>query len=368
MKLILEEFLKSHSNWEELLKAPPYSLAVMRDGEYVLFKYNQFESDMSLRICQESRGIIFHEPTLTPVCVPFLKFFNYGEPNAAEIDWNTNVITTEKIDGSLMKLWFHNGKWHLSTNGTIDAWKARVGDTDETFGKLFEDALDCSYDKLISNADPWCTYMLELVHSKSEIVIHYDTNRVYVLAQRDMGTYEELKFLDPLPGTYRPKKYNLHNMDDIVSVVNGMNENHEGIVVCDSHFNRIKVKSPLYLVRAHAYNNDILTDKRILKLWRADMLDDFLAYVPKKREQVEEVLKLLEQYVNRQESIFKEISHIENRKEFVEMAKRKNGDISYMVNRKDSKIARPIDYLKNHPLLPSIIRVLEKERNRNTSD
>ena len=32
----------------------------------------------------------------------------------------------KKIDGSLIKLWYDNNDWHISTNGTINAYEAEV--------------------------------------------------------------------------------------------------------------------------------------------------------------------------------------------------------------------------------------------------
>lgn len=140
--LDLDTFINSNADWENLLSKPPYCLKIKRDGHYVLFKYDQLNSDLSLRIVQEARGSIFYEHyngKMNLICLPFLKFFNYGEKNAVNIEWGTAYVT-EKIDGSLMQLWYHDG-WHLSTSGTIDAFKAKVGDTDESFGNVFERAI-----------------------------------------------------------------------------------------------------------------------------------------------------------------------------------------------------------------------------------
>ena len=116
----LLNFLNTHSDWEQLLAAAPYSLDIKRDGDYVLFSYNQFLSDMSLELVKEARGVIFRKENDRWICVcyPFRKFFNWQESNADAIDWSKGVDVLEKIDGSLMKLWYDRGEWHLSTNGT----------------------------------------------------------------------------------------------------------------------------------------------------------------------------------------------------------------------------------------------------------
>ena len=74
LKLI--EFINTHSNWEELLTKKPYNLKITRDGDNVIFKYNQIASDFSNEIVKESRGIILQQNEdgkFIPVCVPFFK-------------------------------------------------------------------------------------------------------------------------------------------------------------------------------------------------------------------------------------------------------------------------------------------------------
>ena len=43
----LGEFCMTHDNWEELLTQAPHSLKISEDGPYVMFKYNQIESDFN---------------------------------------------------------------------------------------------------------------------------------------------------------------------------------------------------------------------------------------------------------------------------------------------------------------------------------
>lgn len=369
IQLMLEEFLKSNYNWEKLLSSSPYNLIIKYDGDYVLFKYSQFESDMSLRICQEARGIIFDRNTLKPVCIPFFKFFNYGEPNEADIDWTSDVTTSEKMDGSLMKLWYHNNSWHLSTNGTIDAYKAYVGDKNKTFGMLFEESLGIPMSKLTDAMNSNFTYMFELLHPEIENVVdYYNEMKIYLLAQRDMTTYEETKKFHSLPNIYYPKIYNLANIKDVIDVVKNMNENHEGVVVCDGHFNRVKVKSPIYLMKAQAHNNGVLTDKRIITMFRNDVLDDFLNLMPHKQEYIQEVMSLLNNYAQRQEKLYKEICSLNTRKEIVQEVIRQNGDINYIMARLDKKIETPIDYFHHHVFISKVLSILQQERNQNESE
>lgn len=102
------DFLRAQPNWEEILTSAPYSLKIQKEGDFVLFKYDQINSDFSNDFVQLCRGLILFHPdkySWAVACHPFDKFFNYGESNAVEIDWKTAVIST-KEDGSLMKVWW----------------------------------------------------------------------------------------------------------------------------------------------------------------------------------------------------------------------------------------------------------------------
>lgn len=102
-KLLVQDFIEQHPNdWEKLLSEKPYSLIITHDRIYdknlVMFKYSQVDSDMSIKLVQECRGLILDEDTKEIVSYPFNKFFNFGESNAAKIDW-TSARIGQKIDG-----------------------------------------------------------------------------------------------------------------------------------------------------------------------------------------------------------------------------------------------------------------------------
>ena len=56
-------FIREHDNWEELLSSPPYSLSIKRKDTRILFKYSQIDSDFSLEIDREARGLILEDKT-----------------------------------------------------------------------------------------------------------------------------------------------------------------------------------------------------------------------------------------------------------------------------------------------------------------
>ena len=278
----LLQYINTHLSWKTDLAAAPYFLRIKQDGDYIICNYSQFESDFSNPIVQEARGHIFYlcGDKAEYVCRPFKKFFNYGESAAESIDWSSAYVT-EKIDGSLMKVWFHKGKWHLSTNGTIDAFKTNVNDLNLTFGDLFEQALGYDVQKLGSFLNPTYTYCFELTTPESRVVISYPS-QVWLLTAFNTKTGQEIdsKTLGLPPCVRRPRVYLFNKLDTVLACVEQFDNTHEGVVVADKFSHRIKIKSAAYLALAHSMNRQPITNAYIIERLRDGTLDDIIGVYP----------------------------------------------------------------------------------------
>ena len=282
--LKIQEFILAHENWRELLANAPYNLKISEDDGFVLFKYNQIASDFHEEICKEARGLILDtQDNFRVVRYAFKKFFNVDEGFAAQLDWDT-AVATEKIDGSIMSVWFARGQWHLSTNGTIDAFKAELNGVGpyKNFGELFESVLPLS---TFANYNKHRCWTFELVSPYNKVVIDYPETKVYLLSIRDMDSLEELgldavEMLADANGLAVPERYDLNNEADYRKVVEQMPEGHEGIVVRDVNGERVKIKTLLYFEMHRAKNNGVITLERIVDLIRANDHYEFLSYFP----------------------------------------------------------------------------------------
>lgn len=193
----LVNYIKVYPDWRERLSNAPFFLSIKDDGPYTIFSYNQIKSDFKLPEVQVARGIILKiTETLLPkdppfdvvnlvrsecdvkvVCHAFNKFFNYGEPNAHPIDWASAKVQ-EKVDGSILKVWYDGGMWHTSTNGVINAFQCDLQMPTEEF-KSFGDL----YMKAIWNQG--------LIHL--DMNLYFDHNSTHVFELTSLGI--ELLFL-----------------------------------------------------------------------------------------------------------------------------------------------------------------------------
>lgn len=281
------DFLNSHlENWEEILTQEPYYIKIKRDGEYILLSYSQLNSDFTNPIVRECRGSIFKivDGQFKCVCMPFYKFANYGESYADTINWHEATVT-EKIDGSLIKVWYDKG-WHVSTNGTIDAYKATIDAYPNlTFGDVFDHALGDKKEEFLGCLNRTFTHMFELVSPMNRVVISYYETQLYYIAARDMQNFQEAvidktskEILKNNFGILSPTMFNVSTLSNCLDLVQTFDKNQEGIVVSDNQFHRIKIKSPEYLIAAHAANNGVMGLSTALDLIRREAVDDFKAY------------------------------------------------------------------------------------------
>ena len=300
-------FCNMHENWEELLTQEPYNLKISEDGQYVMFKYNQLSSDFTIPMVREARGIIFRRGQWeNPVCWAFNKFGNFGESWVEDINWDTAFVS-EKVDGSLMKIWW-DGEWNISTNGTIDAFKAELGDVRmSNFGEYFINTILQYYNnstEFYNTLDEDKTYMFELVGPYNRVVIPYEQSDLYFLGARNKYTGEEFNCSPIMAATLGmgrfklPKQYPFNTLEHCIKVTENFPWDAEGVVACDANFNRVKIKSPAYVMAHFARNNNVINRKHLINVILTNEVEEFLCYAADYKEELEKVQNLMKAYCN----------------------------------------------------------------------
>ena len=265
---ILYYIRNNPDNWEQELNKR--QIRTTHNGNRVCFKYG-IEADFSDPLVCEARGIIIDIAHQMVLCRPFDKFFNVQEQYAADIDWETARVL-EKIDGSLIKLYWYNGEWVFATSSTCDASEAPVaGYRDLTYRDIILRA--DNYRKIpFENLNKRKTYLFELVSPMSQVVIRYDTTTLYYLATRDNMTGEEVDD-EEFDGFKRPKSFSLRSVDECIRAALELNQDSnddlkdEGFVVVDGRHDRIKIKSPAYITVHRAVTNKVFSAKRMTELF-----------------------------------------------------------------------------------------------------
>ena len=316
---VLCRYIDNHPDWEESLREN-YGLKIKRKGPYAIFNYS-FDSQFSDPVVQEARGIILDTERLEVVCWPFRKFGNFNESYADDIDWNTACVQ-EKVDGSIIKLWFseREGRWIFSTNGTIDAADASIEDSRN--GLNFLDAIRSAdnYSDIDTEAlDRDKTYIFELVGPETQVVVRYDRPMLYHTGTRNNITGQET---DEDIGIIRPERYPLQSLEECTAAAKKLNSGgegveYEGFVVVDAAWNRVKVKSPDYILKhkiAQTYLSpdncfDLILNSGYTMQELCEIRPNDAAVLKYYDWQIEEVLCLADSIAELARALYEEYSH-----------------------------------------------------------
>lgn len=244
-------------------------------------KYGTIAADKDDPIVCACRGAVVSEwrGKFRLVAYAFDRFFNAGESQAAEIDWSSANVY-EKYDGSLIKLFFWDGMWVVSTSGSVGG-AGNVGSSGKSFEELFWEVFEyCKYRK--SDLDSDICYVFELCCAENRIVVNYVEPQLRLLAVRNRrDNFAELPLCDFAESFNIAESYNF-GADELVDAVNSRGAEHEGFIVCDASGNRIKVKSAVY-VQLHRVRGNGEPD--FVELFLNDDLDEFLLHFPEYSEE-----------------------------------------------------------------------------------
>lgn len=194
------------SLFNELLHKEPYYLKYSIDSKFdeskdLLLIYPTDKSDRDSLVVQECNGIVIHKESLVvvaygmnlikdaqppPVVYPF--------PWTMEESSLKNVVVEEMVDGTVIKIFYWNGTWIVSTNKKLNS-KFAYWQSNRSFYDLFCDAIPhyprSIQDVFNSDLDKCCTYTFILLHPENRLVIHYNKPTVVHVSTRNNVTFEE---------------------------------------------------------------------------------------------------------------------------------------------------------------------------------
>lgn len=274
-------------DWLEHLTSA-YAIKASRDGDLVSLKYDQIESPMHEPIVQECRGLVVCARRRRVLAHPYNKFWNHGDVPAAEIDW-ASARVFEKLDGSLMILFYDDeaDDWCVASSGTPRAGGS-YGTADYTYADAFWRTFDSLGMRKPARRD--ACFMLELCAADNRIVVRYEKPRIVLHGARNMETGVELAHPD-LCGIGEDlnwevvRAYPITSIDDALTAASALDPlATEGFVVVDSAFNRVKIKSPRYVILHHMKGE--ATVRRAIELWQTGETKELLGYFPEMEPQI----------------------------------------------------------------------------------
>jgi len=329
MKVI--EYIKA--NGLETLKANLGVEYRLYDDRVVL-NYSQIESPKFDEVVRECRGLILSYPDLEVMSVTFNRFFNYGEdPNSDNFNV-LDAIAFEKIDGSLMPVFFDGTKWQVATRGTAFAeGETRLGE--KTFREVFEMALGGKVEDVFKGMPENLVYVFEMTSQFTRVVKKYDTC-IYPLMIKDkvnMVEYWEPHVVrEMINGIFDsntkmrfPNTYKFNSFDEVLRSMKDLDTFDEGYVCVKNNGNgipwRLKVKSPSYLAIAHIRGNGELSTKRLISLVFMNEHEEYLATFEEDRVIFQPYIDAYNRILEDVNAIWHNVKNISDQKEFAMQVK-----------------------------------------------
>lgn len=318
----IQNFLRSSRSDPIPILKKDYGIKVSEQGDVVVFNYHQIQSIKTHPITIECRSLKLKAGTWEIMSRSFDRFFNYGE--APELMQNFSFETTvvmEKVDGSLIPVWFDGTSWHISTRGRA------YGDGTMTSGITYSQNIQTKFPEFISRmqlANPEYTYMFEYIGPDNRIVTPYNTSELVLLGIRhnSTGHYLKLKEMESfislldLENIRMVKMYKMNDMQQVVALAKSLNNLDEGYVCWDLASDiRTKIKSPHY-VAIHHMGGQLDDTKTLIGICLSGETSEILVYYPEVKDKLVQIEIDIQKFKSRFLEEWTKVKDIEIQKDF----------------------------------------------------
>jgi hypothetical protein len=300
------------------------------DEGLIVLNYNQIDSPKSHPITMECRGLIL-DSDFNVVSRSMDRFFNLGEvPESQKHIDMRQAVCYEKIDGSLIRIYFWNNSWQIATRGMAFAESGPNG-FDITFRGLVLKALDMNEEQFQSNCDELLdtdiTYICEITSMENRCVRFYSGYTLYYLAARNNRTYEYVDASGTCDffGMVLPKQYSFALMEDCVQATKELKNLDEGYVLYQSGIPVCKIKSPAYCA-VHLLRGEGLNPKRICELVLTNEQEEYLTYFNEDRVHITPYVEILDKIHFALDKAWVDNHGIESQKDFALSIKHVKGN------------------------------------------
>jgi len=245
MTIPTKDFIRLNKKFVKMKDTQYNDVFVLKYSPKVFYKY-LWEGTY-----EECRGTLVNS-NLDIVSRPYTKIFNHNEPHAPKFDDDEVCLVSDKINGFMCAVTWHDGVLIVSTTGTTDSDFAKVARKEVmkvTNEAMFKDYKDYTFifevctkeDKHIIDED-YGVYLLDA--RKKE----WDTPNIG-LGSANLNVFRlQTKYRNPdnfNESFKRPKQW-MYRYKDAMSIVKDYKR--EGFVVTSLDLKRqVKMKSPFYL-------------------------------------------------------------------------------------------------------------------------
>lgn len=222
-----------------------YAIKVNQWEDLYVLNYCQIDSPKTHDITKECRSLVVTQKNDKWVVVSrsFDRFFNYGEAGTEQYKIE-DLIAYEKLDGSLIGLFYWNGEWLFRTRSMIMP-ETSVNGFDTTWLELFNQAIiNTGILEKLGYFDIGNTYIFELTSPVNRVVTRYTEPKVTLLATRENKTGNYV-FQSEFQNV-RPKHFHFSNLHECLKAAKELRNLEEGYVLYTNQGEPVmKVKTQL---------------------------------------------------------------------------------------------------------------------------
>lgn len=176
-----ENNISAFNSLKEYVEQDIFKLKVKED-KYInnlAVIYNDNESNLDNDFVKFFNGVIIDKDTLKIVCYTFDKCEEENILNKDLID--SDIIIQPVYEGTLIRAYYYNDKWNISTKKMINASNAKWA-SEKSFGEMFNDIFGNfeEYDKILPNKNYCYSFLMghndnNILKTQNNYIIHLNT-------------------------------------------------------------------------------------------------------------------------------------------------------------------------------------------------
>jgi len=286
VKLIKERNVTEYANLKIILENEPYFLKIKEDKTYpnLFLICGQDNSDYLLKIVNECNGIILDKNTLSIVCYTFDKCPEQDNLNPLLNIESGNLFFEPVYEGTLIRAYFHENKWMISTKKCIDPSKSNWV-SNRSFMELFNDAVSIQNPNILTHLNSDYCYSFILMHPENNIITKLHYPQLFHISTRDMKTFTEINVDIPLIPHVERNLFSI-SFDELNNYIeNDKTLDIEGYMLIDINYNRQKFKKKYFNYVRDLWGNTNNRFFRYIELRQSiEKLNEYLCYFPSDRE------------------------------------------------------------------------------------
>lgn len=238
------------------------------DGTVQIYSY-KFCENTSPDVLKKYRGVVFSGETSLFSSLGYTEEYNENDKDIVSTKGGVeNFSFFRSEEGTLIRLFYTNNKWYISTNRKLDAFHSRWGTT-TSFGEIFKNALhhlNQDEEKLFERLDKNHVYFFLIRNIRENRIVCAPSSHPIVF---HVGTLLNGKTFDLTIDTGIPKqdKLSFESWDGVFNHVHGLDHlDCQGVIVFYEDGTQFKIINAKYQLYSQVRGNEASLNFRYLQV------------------------------------------------------------------------------------------------------